>query len=497
MPRLRASVEEGTPPAAAVPATPAGEPIDSTVAVADEAAAVADEAAAPVAGDEPINAAPSDHMALLAYNAQHTQHDGPMNENAGRVEACVRELQRVGLWSQCELVTPESDRSSSLVARGEELARLLHTAAHLADISAECASAGATDRIWFCSVCTLQNEAGAGECIMCGTQRRIAGTAGDAGAYVIPEAKTDAYLCPKSLETALVNCALAVEVARRLCDDHGHSGGFALARPPGHHASSEKWGSYCLLNTVAIVARRLLDERKASRILIIDWDVHHGDGTQALMDSDHVLRSGCAFVSVHRHDKDFWPCSGNVGEAGRRDGTLINVPLRGSGFGDADYYAVWEEIVLPLARRYSPDAILVSAGYDCAAGDPIGRFSVSSAGFFWLTRLTLGLLPSARPREPAAHGKESDRNDTVVAAGTEGEGEGDGEGGGVLFVLEGGYDVGEARPGVAPHSPLASGVTATVEGLLAGAAGVDSLPVGWRANVRPETRDVNDEVKGL
>lgn len=418
-------------------------------------------------------------MALLAYNAQHTQHDGPMNENAGRVEACVYELHRLGLWSRCELVAPEHG------AQGEEHAQLLHTAEHLSAIAAECASAGATDGVWFCGTCTLQNEAEAGACIACGTVRQAAATSG-ANAYVIPEGKTSVYLCAKSLQTALMNCALAVEAARRVCVSN--SGGFALVRPPGHHASSEHWGSYCLLNTVAVVARRLLDEGRASRVLIIDWDVHHGDGTQALLESDPVLRSGCAFVSVHRHDKGFWPRSGSVGEAARPDGTLLNVPLRGIGFGDADYYAVWKELVVPLAARYGPDAIVVSAGYDCAAGDPLGRFAVSSAGFCWLTRLTLGLLPSVSSAGSAVLEREGGTVNTATAAAA-------GEGGGVLFVLEGGYDVGEARPGVAPHAPLASGVAATVEGLLAGAAELESLPNGWQEEVRPETLAVIDDVR--
>ena len=343
-------------------------------------------------------------------------------------------------------------------------------------------------------MCTLQNADTAAQCVACGSPRTPAGSGGAAcGAggsdqatpdFVIPAGKTSIYLCAKSLDVALANCALCVEAAQRACVSRTPA--FALVRPPGHHASAESSGSYCLLNTAGVTARAVLasgggrcthgrwggggggggsgdegmmftgtdkGEGVVSRVLVVDWDVHHGDGTQALVTNDAVLRAGCTFVSIHRHDDGFWPTSGSVGDGGEN---VVNVPLRGTGFGDADYYYVFEHVVVPLAAQLKPDLVLVSAGYDCASGDMLGRFEVSARGFRSLTRLSLGLA-----------------------------------GGAALLVLEGGYDV----DGTSGHAPLVGGVCASVDGMLCGAMGLDDLPCGWRSNVRPETQRVVEEVK--
>jgi len=413
---------------------------------------------------------------LLAYNGDHHLHDGKMNENAGRVRAVVAELRRSGRWGACELLqaAPSADT----------LVELLHSARHLAELRG--AFAGATG--WFCPACTLENTEAAAACDACGCARPQAAAGAEAGGesatpppppYVIPEGKTGVYLCARSLEVALANCALCVEAARRVVREAAAAPGrrrgcgFALVRPPGHHASAEAYGSYCLLNTVAVTARALLSEGLARRVLVLDWDVHHGDGTQAAIAGDATLAAGCTFVSVHRHDADFWPKSGAVGEAAGGGGggggsggggggggggaSIVNVPLRGTGYGDADYFRVFERVVLPLAARERPDAVLVSAGYDCAAGDMLGRFDVSSPGFGALTRLVLGLAGGAH---------------------------------GTLLVLEGGYDV----DGTAGHRGLVGGVCASIDGLREGPMGVEALPGGWRERVRPETEQVIEEV---
>ena len=386
---------------------------------------------------------------LLAYNADHDRHDGRMNENAGRVRAAHDELRRSGLWARCELLL---QAPSAAV-----YAETLHSARHLAMLR----TAFLESRGWFCAVCTLENAADAAECMACCTARGR-----DEGcSFCIPEGKTSVHLCAASLDVALTNCALCAEAARRGCATRTPA--FALVRPPGHHASSESFGSYCLLNTVGITARALLQPSPsaagaalAQRILIIDWDIHHGDGTQALVLGDGALREACTFVPIHRHDEGFWPKSGGVGEGsgGAAGGRVVNVPLRGTGYGDADYYRVFERLVVPLAARLQPDAVLVSAGYDCAAGDLLGRFQVSSTGFCHLSRLVLGLA-----------------------------------GGAALFVLEGGYDV----DGSSGHAPLVAGVCASVDGMLQGAMGIEDLPSGWRREVKPQTDAVLDEVEAV
>jgi acetoin utilization deacetylase AcuC-like enzyme len=207
------------------------------------------------------------------------------------------------------------------------------------------------------------------------------------------------------------------------------------------------------------------DEQK---ILILDWDVHHGDGTQMLLISDPRLGQHCAFLSIHRHDEGFWPTTGNVDDGGAAHPWVINVPLRGVGFGDPDYYAVFEDVVLPAIERLRPAAILVSAGYDCADGDVLGRFSVTPEGFGWMSRLLLG---------------------TNVP---------------VVLVLEGGYDAANDNP-LQPHRSLCESVAGTVQGLLAGpptpnalllSVGADATPrsdappSAWRNRVRGETSEV-------
>jgi histone deacetylase 6 len=189
--------------------------------------------------------------------------------------------------------------------------------------------------------------------------------------------------------------------------------------------------------------------------MIVDWDVHHGDGTQAVVIGDEVLRKGCTFVSIHRHDDSFWPKSGAVGEGGDTGASIVNIPLRGTGFGNSDYFRVFEQVVLPLAARLEPDLVIVSAGYDCAAGDMIGHFKVTSEGFCWLTRLALGLARGAS-----------------------------------MLVLEGGYDV----DGESGHKPLVDGVCSSIAGLYLGPCTINDLPEGWQEHVKQETEQVLEEV---
>jgi acetoin utilization deacetylase AcuC-like enzyme len=311
--------------------------------------------------------------------------------------------------------------------------------------------------------CTFGNEVGAELCAICGATRRREGKNSN---FIIPENKSDVYLCEKSLDLTLLNCAGCIAAAWQVLNGHVASA-FCLVRPPGHHASSESFGSYCLINAVAVTAKAVLakvgndNNNKAAsddngeRILILDWDVHHGDGTQAVIENDPLLRTKCRFVSIHRHDVHFWPKSGTVEQGGE---SVVNIPLTGIAYGDTDYYYILESVVLPLARRWNPSLILVSAGYDCAQGDPLGRFAVTPTGFARMSRMLLEIAPC-------------------------------------LFVLEGGYEVDGS--GKCPHKSLRTGVVATVESLLAAATGdpIAPLPENWRDGIRPETKDVVTKVR--
>lgn len=156
---------------------------------------------------------------------------------------------------------------------------------------------------------------------------------------------------------------------------------YALGRPPGHHALADAGMGYCLFNNIAIAARHA-QRQGASRVMIVDWDVHHGNGTQCAFYADPSV----LFVSLHQDN--WYPADmGSLDQSGAGDGAgaTINVPLP-PGTGDLDYLAVLDRIVAPAARRFSPDLLLVSAGQDASMFDPLGRMLVTMDGFNALGR---------------------------------------------------------------------------------------------------------------
>lgn len=158
---------------------------------------------------------------------------------------------------------------------------------------------------------------------------------------------------------------------------------FALVRPPGHHATCWQAMGFCLFNNIAIAAKYALANFNMERVLIIDFDVHHGNGTQDTFYADpHVL-----YFSTHQYP--FYPGTGSVDETGARDGEgfTVNVPLI-AGWGDNEYQAVFEDILAPVARRFQPQLILVSAGYDAHWADSIALMQVSVSGFARMVEIT-------------------------------------------------------------------------------------------------------------
>lgn len=192
------------------------------------------------------------------------------------------------------------------------------------------------------------------------------------------------YFNEGSSESAYLAAGSAIEVVKRVASRELDSA-VAIVRPPGHHAEPNEAMGFCLFNNVAIAARYLLDKRPelgVKKILIVDWDVHHGNGTQKMFWND----SRVLFFSVHRHEfGNFYPANDDgfytmIGE-GAGAGYNINVPWENRGCGDADYFAVWDHILLPVTKEFNPDMIIVSAGFDAAVGDPLGGCRVTPFGY--------------------------------------------------------------------------------------------------------------------
>ena len=164
---------------------------------------------------------------------------------------------------------------------------------------------------------------------------------------------------------------------------------FAFVRPPGHHAEANRAMGFCIFNNVAVAAAYALSEGAAERVLIVDWDVHHGNGTMhSFFDSDEVL-----YISIHQ--SPHYPGTGSEREVGRQRGRgfTVNVPLP-PGMGDTSYARVFRDVVQPIATEYRPDLVLVSAGFDAHRLDPLAAMQSSSEGFADMTMALVDVADS-------------------------------------------------------------------------------------------------------
>ncbi len=185
----------------------------------------------------------------------------------------------------------------------------------------------------------------------------------------------DTALSPGSIPAARLAVGAAVEAVTAVVRGTTRRA-FALVRPPGHHAEADRPMGFCLFNNIAIAAAHARADLGCRRILIVDWDVHHGNGTQhAFFEQPDVL-----FFSAHR--APFWPGSGDLHEIGTDAGIgfTMNVPMP-AGCGDGEYRAVFDDLLVPVAEAFEPEVVLVSAGFDAHARDPLGGMLVSTEGF--------------------------------------------------------------------------------------------------------------------
>jgi len=271
----------------------------------------------------------------LVFDERFLLHRAPYNhpEHPGRLTAIRAGLEREDLMSACRRVPARPAADAELT--------VVHTLEHVRAIDA-------TARRDFCQL--------------------------DADTYTCRDSAAAARLAAGSL----VDLVLAV---RRGSLDNG----FGLLRPPGHHAEADCAMGFCLYNNVAIAARAALADG-AARILIVDWDLHHGNGTQNTFWDDPAV------VYFSTHQWPLYPGTGAAQEAGGDGarGRTINLPWP-AGMGDPEYLAAFDELLLPMAREFEPDLVLVSCGFDAALGDLLGQMRITPAGYARMTHRLCGL----------------------------------------------------------------------------------------------------------
>jgi len=201
--------------------------------------------------------------------------------------------------------------------------------------------------------------------------RTVQGVAERGGGHL----DADTYVAAGSYEAALASAGALVNLTEAVMGGDA-TNGMSLMRPPGHHALADRGMGFCLFANVSIAARTALAEFGATRVLIIDWDVHHGNGTEDIFYADPKV----AFFSIHQYP--FYPGTGAATSTGwgAGRGLTLNVPLP-AGVGDAGYARTFDELLVPFARRFQPDLILVSAGYDAHWRDPLALEQLTLTGY--------------------------------------------------------------------------------------------------------------------
>jgi len=290
-----------------------------------------------------------------ATHSRFTEHDFPRHpEHAGRIQAVWRQLRQASLLEQVRQLEPAPANDEQILA--------VHSAAHL--------------------------------------NRLVVVSQSDSVTRLDP----DTYALPQSPAVARLAAGAVIGAVDSVLTGAADNA-LAIVRPPGHHATADRQMGFCLLNNVAIAARHAQTRPTCGKVLIIDYDVHHGNGTQDIFYADPSVM----FISIHQ--SPFYPGTGALGETGSGAGAgyTLNLPIAG-GHGDASYERLFTEVVWPAAERFKPNLLLVSAGFDAHWVDPLAQMQLSLAGYDWLARECLGMA------ERLCGGK-------------------------IVFVMEGGYDL--------------------------------------------------------
>lgn len=210
---------------------------------------------------------------------------------------------------------------------------------------------------------------------------RVARTDGVSHMSLDPDTQTT----PLSYQAALLAAGGLFLLIDKIFDGTVRNG-FALVRPPGHHAEQDRAMGFCLFNNVALAAMYAIQQYSVKRILIVDWDLHHGNATQHSFYTDPKV----LYFSTHQYP--YYPGSGGLTEVGDGNGTgyTVNVPLS-PGHGDNEFFTIFKQILCPIASDFKPELVLVSAGFDTYAGDPLGSMKVTPQGFAALTRVLMDI----------------------------------------------------------------------------------------------------------
>lgn len=285
--------------------------------------------------------------------ADHNQFGHP--EHPGRIAAVAQELESSGLLGDLLLIDP--------VAASQEQLRRVHSPALIEQV-------------------------------------RLASSYG--GGLLDADTYTTAASYHQAKLAAGTTCALSDLIIAKKVDN-----GFSLIRPPGHHAEKTRVGGFCLFNNVAVAAKHLQFRHGLDRVAIVDFDVHHGNGTQEIFYDDPSI----LFISIHLYQSFFYPGTGSLDEIGNGNGmgTNVNIPLP-SGCGDNTYRLVLQKIIEPRIKRFRPQMLLISAGFDAHWRDPLASMALSLTGYAEIIHSLLSIAKSE------CNGK-------------------------ALFVLEGGYQL--------------------------------------------------------